>query len=846
MGFEDLKARCEGRWPEIISAVCIVDPAILDGGHHPCPKCGGRKRFNLCREGTGGIFCNDCNPSGTGDGIGTIEWFLGCDCKTAVAKIKAHVDFAAASSVTDSEKKLRHDVYSRLAKAFPLAEHHREQLRARGIPDKEIDARGYWSAPLSKSIALQQEFAREEWEQIGKHVPGVFPRGAIKLMASESLMIPVRSRDGRIAGLQVRPDRRSEKDAKYFWLSSKDEGVSPGSPCHVALAPANGILRPNVVRITEGPLKADISTIQSGILTLAVAGVNNWRVAADEIEQTRPATVLLAFDADASTNPGVAKATVGVFEHLSEKGFSVHLESWDSQHKGIDDALQAGAPIQVLSVEDTAAAIKQLKKVAVQKPKSLRLRNYKLVRYEGDDPNKQWERAPIPVPEIAKALTESQGGWPKSCRGVLFIRQGEDEIRELKQPNELFGWIGSTSPVDFHNRNGCISKNELFAELPHHVERFDATEQFPHFPPLPRHFYAKQVQPGDGKRLQQFLDFFSPATKFDRELILAFVATVFWGGSPGRRVAFGVDSVGGTGSGKSELVKRIASLVGGCYELDAKNDEADLRRKLVNGETHRVALIDNIKESCMSSAIIESMITSAWVGGHKLNFGYTKRPNTVTWAMTMNGMSLSRDLAQRTVVIKMDQPARVDGKWDDNVDQFVQKHQEEIIADVAAFFQREPAELSRFTRWASWERNILARCENPEALQKLIESRSGESDQDRETAQSILEYFSDRLSHYGFDPDSDRVHVPTRVATEWLSEAVGKEFNKRSASSTIKNLIDGGSIKNFKPNPSRKNGRGWVWNFDLAPTNQKNEDEETIDYSLLQQITWKENVENKF
>ncbi len=139
---------------------------------------------------------------------------------------------------------------------------------------------------------------------------------------------------------------------------------------------------------------------------------------------------------------------------------------------------------------------------------------------------------------------------------------------------------------------------------------------------------------------------------------------------PGRRVAFGIDSISGTGAGKSELAKRVAGLSGGYYEFDAAEiKEENIRKALMNGQRHRVALLDNIKESCISSTTIESLITSATSGGHRLNIGYGSRPNNMTWVMTMNGMSMSRDLAQRTVVIKLAEPRR-SGTWDDEVDQF--------------------------------------------------------------------------------------------------------------------------------------------------------------------------------
>jgi hypothetical protein len=212
------------------------------------------------------------------------------------------------------------------------------------------------------------------------------------------------------------------------------------------------------------------------------------------------------------------------------------------------------------------------------------------------------------------------------------------------------------------------------------------------------------------------------------------------------------------------------------------------------------------------------MITSAVVGGHRLRVGYGSRKNLLTWVMTMNGMKLSRDLAQRTIVIKLTEPVR-SGTWDDDVDKFIAEHREAIIADIAAFFERPEAKLERFTRWASWERAVISRLEDPKALQTLIDSRASEADEDRMTAISIKEFFEQQLKNFGLRPDDEVIHIPSALATDWLVEATGQEFSKRAAAAAIKNLIDGGSLRNLSVNASRTQGRGWLWNSGHAIDN---------------------------
>jgi hypothetical protein len=54
--------------------------------HVPCPKCGGRDRFNfrMGNDGVGRVYCTHCAPSGL-DAIAYIRWRDGVDFKTACA-----------------------------------------------------------------------------------------------------------------------------------------------------------------------------------------------------------------------------------------------------------------------------------------------------------------------------------------------------------------------------------------------------------------------------------------------------------------------------------------------------------------------------------------------------------------------------------------------------------------------------------------------------------------------------------------------------------------------------------------------------------------------------------------
>lgn len=813
---QELKARCGGLWADVISSLCSIDPSILDGDHHPCPKCGGTKRFNLCREGTGAAYCNDCpdGPCVAGDGIETVKWLTGWDFVRAITEIDRYLKPAAAVVVDDSTRRIRDQVYRKLQSVFKLSAEHRKQLQARGLSDAEIEGRGYWSAPPSAALGLLTAFTPAERLQFSKVVPGLFPGGSLKLAVRNAMMIPVKDAAGFIAGIQCRPDRVKPKRAKYFWLSSKDQGVSPGAPCHHADAPAGGDFRPKVIRVTEGPLKADIAAALSGIKTIAIAGVNNWQAASAAVQAAKPEFVWLALDADCETNQAVARATVDLYDDLLAKGFLVQLETWDPAHKGIDDALAAGAAVTVLPLEETGPKITKLRSVAIEGKVVERLKNYKMIPAKSDDPNKAWEAAPLTVREIASRLLKLHDGWPKACNRELFVPDGSGDVRYLKKHQQFFGWLGSESPADFTIRNGCLGKQEFFEELPHHVESYLTIERFPHFPPIEGHYYCCDApQHGTGERLREFIEMFSFETDLDGQLYKAAIMTVFWGGPPGARPGFLFTSDGmggGTGIGKSKAVEKLSRLCGGFIKPNTK-DEEQLRTDLMSPkESHkRIILIDN-KRHHLASETIESLVTSPEIDGHQMYTGYCSRPNVSLLAITANGASMSRDMSDRCVTVHLKRPA-YSGTWESKVDKFLADHGSDVISDVAAEFAKPATKLTEHGRWSAWEAEVLGRLKDPEELQALIKSRAKDSDTDGDDADAIRDYIRERLKFANYSPDKSIVHIPTAIAAAWIADAIGTKLTSAAATRTVDRMHKSGSLPELKKNPSRANGRGLLW-----------------------------------
>jgi len=242
---------------------------------------------------------------------------------------------------SDAERALdkRDAAYRLLLDTLPLSPDHREALRRRGLTDEEIDVARYRTLP-----SYRRSVVRKVADALGEDfttVPGfIEDERTRRIAAPNGLVVPVRDTAGRVVALKIRPDKPGS-GGKYRYLSSvKYGGPGPGSPAHVPV----GVAAPcDVVRITEGELKADVATRLSGVPTVAFPGVGSWLSVLPMLQALVTKTVRVAFDADADKNKTVAKALLECVSALPAHGYAVELERWSIEAgKGIDDVFAAG------------------------------------------------------------------------------------------------------------------------------------------------------------------------------------------------------------------------------------------------------------------------------------------------------------------------------------------------------------------------------------------------------------------------------------------------------------------------------------------------------------------------
>jgi hypothetical protein len=309
--------------------------------------------------------------------------------------------------------------------------------------------------------------------------------------------------------------------------------------------------------------------------------------------------------------------------------------------------------------------------------------------------------------------------------------------------------------------------------------------------------------------------------------------TPLWGGPPGKRPAFLFegderDTEGGRGVGKSTVAQKVAAVYGGAFGIDAAEPFTRTVSRLLTPSAayYRVLLMDNVKTFRLSSADLEALITSPDVNGHRLYHGQAAVPNYYTLFITLNGPSLSRDVAQRVVPIRFTR-AKYRAGWEGEVDAFLSRHRERLLADLIGVMQRPAAKLAQVTRWNVWESEVLARVAFPDRCMRLIEERTGAMDADREDGDRIRETFlSVAARSLGCsDAHERRFLLNSAAVTKLVETALNRRFSAADASAQMKAL----GVKGFRK--SDRNGRRlWLWMGDSVKVREGEECPPVISY----------------
>ena len=305
-----------------------------------------------------------------------------------------------------------------------------------------------------------------------------------------------------------------------------------------------------------------------------------------------------------------------------------------------------------------------------------------------DNSDGKKERRGKPIHELRTTLLARTGGWPQRVGEMLFARTPGHEVLWLDRPVRLFAWLSTIAQVEWASGPDLIGRETFFEHLKMTCASFDAVETAPHFPSLPGVRYIHPPLPAsDGTRFDELLGRFSTATQEDRELLRSFFLTLFWGGKPGKRPVFMFtssdnDPQGGVGVGKSTVVELASQLVGGFVDVSLGDNFSKVKTRLLSPAARgkRIVRIDNIKQH-LDLADLEALITSPIISGHEMFKGEGSRPNTLVWCLTVNAATVTRDFAQRCVIIQLQRPSNHPNWFNETAD-FIKTYKWQIVADI--------------------------------------------------------------------------------------------------------------------------------------------------------------------
>jgi len=797
---ENIKQAARGQWLSLLSNLGGIDPFLLDGNHHPCPKMcapnnGGKDRFRAIDIPNGALYCNQCFNSGNGDGIAALMWLRGWSFKETLSELSS----ALGITRRIGREALRWiDWNESIARLWC----HRK----RGPRSSSLVSVG---ARMARYHEKDTIICLPIWTQSLDSAPPI----SHLVVNSNNLEVPL-YKSGRVVGgcksktleknaRGIITDPKRFRTAQYLW---KLEGIS------------------------------DLLTFESIIpdhLRQDHCGWTNPH-GASELPHNTPfldqligdRVVIILHDCDAAGQSGAERWGGCISNYTTAYNIQLPFDTTEKDGKDLRDWINDFGG-------DFSGLVNMLRTAAKFEKKNLPVTN---------GTETESDIIPIPMLQICERISAVTDGWPRSCQNDLFV-VNDGRVDWIKNSDGFNGWLGSVmeTPPVWHRKSGLHTIKEVFEEWSRRCHRYVQIEEIPHEPFRGDHYYLCGIPAaGNGWALSELVSMFCPATPIDADLIKAMFATVIWGGPPGGRPMFVITSDQGRGAGKSKLANMLGLFVGGIMDFSPNDDLDEIKKRLLSpgGMRCRVGLLDNVKRLRFSWAELESLITSEIISGRRLYGGESSRPNTFTWIMTVNGLASSTDIAQRSVIIKLNRPKAYEGSWDENVRRFIVENRESLISDVVAMLREEPTvSKSSSTRWAPWESGVLSRTTSPTAAIELIKKRQKEADVESEESVSFGEFLERRIADLGYNTETARVFLPMSVACGWYAYEMHERASPIHIGRILSQKIDEGVLMYMTRYRAPDGTRGFLWC--KSPANESD-----VAYDVG--VRWKAKQDGKF
>lgn len=445
--------------------------------------------------------------------------------------------------------------------------------------------------------------------------------------------------------------------------------------------------------------------------------------------------------------------------------------------------------------------------------------NYSWEETQNDAGEKEYKLKPLSFDLVLSRFQKLLNGKVVNINDELVVLPDNPEGRlfTLNNATDVFSYLGTVFKgiPDWRHGQGYMSKDELFSSLCANLPEHDSIEKVPHFPPLNKCIYILPKFPtADMNVLNDFLDFFSPETQYDRDLILAMFLTTLWGGPPGQRAPFVVTSKDGRGVGKSTLAETAAKLLNQVpIQASTRLDADSLTTRLLSWEAmkSRIVLFDNEVATMqkISNAGIAALFTAGEISGKRLYKGEGSRPNYLVWIMTLNSATFDSDFASRCIPIALKKPPLVIN-WQDRLNSFIESHRKVLIATMIELLKTDTETRLPLTRWGLWENQVLAKVPgiDREKLLDLIVSRQKQNDSDDEEHWMIVDAIRSHIRSIK-EPKPEYFIASLKMA-DVVRGALNLKMSNPWILSLVNELVDKGKCPALK-RKRLSNVRGYNW-----------------------------------
>jgi len=475
---------------------------------------------------------------------------------------------------------------------------------------------------------------------------------------------------------------------------------------------------------------------------------------------------------------------------------------------------------------DYAEAMKTMESVynystPKQKQKTLSQLNYYRKADDTGDGEPQYKVKPLAYNEVVDKVSGLLDGWIANVYGelVLLPFSPDDNAIPLKTTADLFSLLGRMfkDVPDWKKGENFMTKEELLSSLRATLPKLQSIEKVPHYPLMENvHYVFPALPPADMSIVESLLDFFSPETESDRDLILAMFLTTLWGGPAGQRAPFLVTSKDGRGVGKSTLAETAAKLLDQIpIQASTRLDSDGLTTRLLSWEAmkSRIVLFDNEvgTQQKISNAGMASLFTTGQISGRKLYVGEASRPNHLVWIMTLNSVTLDSDFASRCIPIALKKPS-ASVNWQEKLNSFIEKHRWVLIATMIDLLKQETKYVVPKTRWGLWENQVLSKVPglNRDAVLELVVSRQKNNDNDLDEKEMIIEALMSLINAQNKDIKSHRFFISNQDMAELVRDALHLRLGNAWILRQVKDMIAKGDYPALKLH-KLKHARGFIW-----------------------------------